>query len=797
MSLLNNLLWILGSPIGDYGHEWWVPCSQPLNASSPRYLENLALFETIKLPVSLPQSSNHSIVDGYEDCDELTKDFEQILAEVVNNLIWRQMNYCYETEMIMYVSVGGGIQGGVGLFPESDSVSIDTTTSDEIIDESSFETNNQEKDVDEADVVKSDGTFVYTVYGNEIVVLDLEGIEQDRLNLFPGRKQEDYYFASEIDPILGEPILPLSNPFVQSLQSMLFELTRNIFTRLQAFFPDIQAWASSWFPQFFIFSNNWYFRPRSPIKGLLLDEDRLIAIVSDSGWPKSTEVVLMQIDVNDGSLSILERDIYKGRYETARKVDSIVHLISVAYIQSFWYTQLNSLERNNVNLTAFNDTEYAHLAFATASLEIPSYAEMLVADILSYHQKDENETNIENGANLTFSGDTCNHIVKISSEEKVEENPLDALYSYSRGHRSITAFLQVISFDIHSSLDESHFAGTFVPSSYPDIYASSDMLFVGSRKYDPFSMINGTYEISTEIIAFEFQNASAVPKAIGSVPGGTLNQFSYDFYDGNLRVATTSRATISEPSTNRVVVASIQDESIEIIGSLEGLGVTEEIYSVRFLDDVAFMVTFRRTDPFYTIDLSTPETPVMRGELKIPGFSNYLHPINEIYILAIGQDADEETGFLLGLQVAIFDVSDLDNPKQISKHVVDGWSSSSSQHDHHAFRFLTESKKLILPVSTSSFDGFHVYDIDPEFNIDQGEEGIRLDFLISHFDTNDSGLSCFSSFRLAPRSLVFQGDVMTLKGHNVLSHDLNTGKELFEIELDTLLDNEEVCFDWF
>lgn len=151
---------------------------------------------------------------------------------------------------------------------------------------------------------------------------------------------------------------------------------------------------------------------------------------------------------------------------------------------------------------------------------------------------------------------------------------------------------------------------------------------------------------------------------------------------------------------------------------------------------------------------------------------------------------------MLGLQVALFDVSNLDDPQQISKHVVEGWSSSDSQDDHRAFRYLPDSKKLILPVFVyGEFNGFYVYDIDPDFDA-SAQEGVSLDFKVLHFDSGSLPWYCYTLYGLPPRSLVFDGNLMTLKGHSILSHDLATEEKLFEIQLDDL-SNETHCWDWF
>jgi len=222
---------------------------------------------------------------------------------------------------------------------------------------------------------------------------------------------------------------------------------------------------------------------------------------------------------------------------------------------------------------------------------------------------------------------------------------------------------------------------------------------------------------------------------------------------------------------------------------------------------------------FYTLDLKDPTKPVVVGELKIPGFSNYLHPVggpDSDTILAVGQDADVETGRTLGLQIALYDVSDMAKPRQIkqfSEGTGDDYSHSDAQYDHRAFRYLERTKVLILPVKRygsdgNEFDGFTVYDVFP----DDPDQKMDRRFEISHRRTSDDSASegkavynyCWSYDRLEPRSLVFDGNVMTMKGHTVLSHDLdNDGSVTADERLWTLnLDagrqsNTQNCGGWW
>jgi len=175
----------------------------------------------------------------------------------------------------------------------------------------------------------------------------------------------------------------------------------------------------------------------------------------------------------------------------------------------------------------------------------------------------------------------------------------------------------------------------------------------------------------------------------------------------------------------------------------------------------------------------------MVGELKIPGFSNYLHPIDENLILAVGQDADMN-GLVNGLQVAIYNVTDFAKPFQVKKFSENKGGNSAAQYDHQAFRYLPETEVLILPVRRTQynkprFDGFIVYDVA----VDQEKEiGVR--FEISHIEQGTN--KCWSHSHLTARSMVFNGNVTTMKGHTVLSHALITKEERWMLNLDMNLD---------
>ena len=186
--------------------------------------------------------------------------------------------------------------------------------------------------------------------------------------------------------------------------------------------------------------------------------------------------------------------------------------------------------------------------------------------------------------------------------------------------------------------------------------------------------------------------------ASGEVEGRLLNQFAMSEYNGDLRVATTTDnwGNFGDQSESTVYVLRPNGTDLEQISSISGLGKGEQIYSVRFIDDVGYVVTFRQVDPLYVLDLSDPANPVLDGELKIPGYSAYLHPVGDGLLLGVGQDATDE-GRTTGTQLSLFDVSDPANPQRISTLPIGG--QSEVEWDHRAFLFWEPDGTIVLPVS--------------------------------------------------------------------------------------------------
>ncbi|MFC7244776.1 beta-propeller domain-containing protein [Catellatospora aurea] len=200
----------------------------------------------------------------------------------------------------------------------------------------------------------------------------------------------------------------------------------------------------------------------------------------------------------------------------------------------------------------------------------------------------------------------------------------------------------------------------------------------------------------TELYLFDVSGPRPSFAASGSVPGWLLNQYSLSEHDGVLRVATTTGQPWNREQRSESTVYTLRRDGGQLrsLGKLGGLGKGERIYAVRFLGPTAYVVTFRQTDPLYAIDLRDPARPVLTGELKIPGYSSYLHPVADGRLVGVGQDASDQ-GRVSGLQVSLFDVGGTDPKRLDQEKIPSGWSEA--EHDPHAFLYWPATGLLVIP----------------------------------------------------------------------------------------------------
>ena len=267
------------------------------------------------------------------------------------------------------------------------------------------------------------------------------------------------------------------------------------------------------------------------------------------------------------------------------------------------------------------------------------------------------------------------------------------------------------------------------------VYASQDRLYVSTNIWSPIineqtnEWLDENYE--TAIHRFSIADPGAARyEASGSVEGHLLNQFSMNDRDGVFYVATTKGAPWAESSESQIISMEVNGDQLQQIGSVGGLGLGERIFSVRYVDDTAYVVTFRQVDPFYVIDLRDPRNMAVQGELKIPGFSNYLHPISDDLVIGVGQDATDD-GRTTGTKVSLFDVSDPTNPLEIDVWTMpDGFSDA--QFEHRAFLWWGPTNTAVLPLQSygDQFAGAIVLNVTADGITEQGR--------ISHAD--DDGI---------------------------------------------------------
>lgn len=293
-------------------------------------------------------------------------------------------------------------------------------------------------------------------------------------------------------------------------------------------------------------------------------------------------------------------------------------------------------------------------------------------------------------------------------------------------------------------------------------------------------------QTTTVIHKIAIGDGESTYKSRGEVAGYLKNQFSMDEYRGNLRVATTSEVSTysGQYEYNNVFVL---DSSMKTIGSLTHVAEQEKIYSTRFINDRLYMVTFKRIDPFFVIDLSDPANPSILGKLKIPGYSDYLHPYDGNTIIGIGKETttnDWGGVSTRGVKLALFDVTDVEHPKQIDKvEIGESGTDSAALYDHKAFLFDKGKNLLVIPIrqvttrpvtTKAGYEtpaqvvwyGAYVFGVAPD-------TGFALRGTVEHGITSGGYYWYGSSASEVKRSLYIENDLFTISTAKIVATDLS------------------------
>jgi uncharacterized secreted protein with C-terminal beta-propeller domain len=358
-------------------------------------------------------------------------------------------------------------------------------------------------------------------------------------------------------------------------------------------------------------------------------------------------------------------------------------------------------------------------------------------------------------------------------------------------------FALVVSIDL---VDKEVRYKTYMIDDTSDMYVSRTNIYIAGKDYGDifinwawFSWIE-----STNIHKISISDGRINYVASGNVSGWVLNQFSMDEYKGYFRVATTSGSTFGwGGSQNNVYVLGA---NMETIGSLEDLAEGETIHSARFMARRCYLVTFKKIDPFFVIDLSDPTSPTVLGELKIPGYSDYLHPYDMNHIIGLGKDAIDMGDFawFQGVKLSMFDVTDVSNPKEISTFVIgDRGTGSEALSNHKAFMFDREKNLLIIPIDLHIIDeskypgeippsavgdfvwqGAYIFKVTPM-------DGFVLEGTVSHSDHLPDFESNFYLYRpyYVRRSLYIEETLYTVSLEMVKISLIDTLAEIKTIDL--------------
>ncbi|MGM0845908.1 MAG: beta-propeller domain-containing protein [Bacillota bacterium] len=482
-------------------------------------------------------------------------------------------------------------------------------------------TNNQVQGVDEADIVKTDGTYIYQVASQKLVITKAQPVND-----------------------------------MEVVSSVSYE---NNFSPQHLFLQN---------DKLIVIGNSWNdgYRDR-PIS----EKSSIAADV----MPMYSMMKTYIYDISDKKNPKLLRELgMEGHYAAARKVGSYIYLVANHY-PDYWMLE----EKDNVELRP--------RVFDSSNGEEPAFLQY--EDIKYMPQS--TETNFTLFAAIDLES--------LSSEVAVE--------SYL--------------------------------GSGEQIYMSKENLYMALTRYNLASE-NPSGSADTEIYKFSINKSIIEFAGMANVKGTVLNQFSMDEHEGNFRIATTKGNTWGDnnsPSTNNLYIL---DENLKHIGKVEDLAKGERIYSVRFMGDKAYMVTFKQVDPLFVIDTSDPSSPEVLGELKIPGFSSYLHPLNETHLIGFGYDTklvkddkmsnSEPLVLTGGMKISLFDVSDFHNPKEKDTEIIGGRGTHSYLMENHKALFEHRDRSLFgFPVSVYQekegsiheqifdYQGALLYEITPENGI--------------------------------------------------------------------------------
>ncbi|NCN65245.1 MAG: hypothetical protein GW779_06390 [Candidatus Altiarchaeum hamiconexum] len=659
-------------------------------------------------------------------------------------------------------AIGGEGGGMTGLVPQI--TGFEKSASGEIYTDSSAsdfsQTNIQVEGVDEADLVKNDGKYIYIVSGKMIVIIDA----------YPAK---DAKILSEIK-FNENP----SEIFINNNKLVVFTQEYNYNSRRE-----------------------YYYGPQTKTKIAIYD-------ISDRKNPK------------------IEREIKSdGHYFDSRMIGDYVYVIinEPVYYQPCQIYKGNSIKTDMKCITEdikfpevtmngeINDKNFPYIYYWDIQDYSYHWTIVLSVDIQDKDAKPNKKFFVMSDAQNIYVSPENIYITqtKWMSQHEILEKVYDEVVIPNLS-KDVQAQIKEIE-NSNKSMYIKKFERMLVIKEYFVNLDYREMQKFQDKIENKMQEIQKEFEKSREqttINKIGIKHGRITPKAGGSVPGTILNQFSMDEYNKNFRIATTTQK-YSDNQANNIYVL---DADLKIMGKIEDIAPGESIYSVRFMGKKAYMVTFKRIDPLFVIDLSNPDKPTLAGKLKIPGYSDYLHPYDENHLIGIGKEVDESIDAdkvhssdavyytaIQGVKLAIFDVRDIEHPVEMYKKVIgDRGTDSDATRDHKAFLFDKEKNLLVIPIKLAeisdaqkkssdwksmegewTFQGAYIYNISL-YN------GFKLKGRVTHIDNPElimkSGYYFDSPYSIK-RSLYIDDVLYTISNKKMKMNDLKNISYINEVEL--------------
>jgi len=775
--------------------------------------------------VKLPLFSEANALQ-YSDEKQLYNDLVEAAKYKVNRIVEYNIknNYYYRNDIPMMAMTMDTIP--IDSPPMAMAMSAEAGASSPVAgDVNNYETNKVEESIDEGDAVKTDGKVACARYGDTVVIWHAQkGSYITNITLPALENTNPYPDGGPWPQPRPLPVMVAEEPIAVAEEEETLQIMKVQETKPQKKGNrnkrDLLTMA--------------YIPMKPQVESLLLHDNKLVVIASGYGQslrseldytPALLEVFNTNIRIYD--LSALEENkeppLIKetnvhGRFDSVRADENKVHLVTFSNIDMYRFFD-DKLSRYQPIFQNMSDDKYKVAAKKLAEDElIPTFVNQLIKD-------------------LSIDG-TPVAMTRVCMWQRHLSGTGSELEDATFEGGVMNAYAQVSSFDMSAaSLGASNEkslkvsgSGVLMPSGWGHVYATDKMLVLATQGWDWIETWRGSVQ-TTYLLGFALlESGKTVPAAVGSLAGSIIGDYSVDVVGKYMRVAVsinnfmwrfqdTPAQEDMPPATENYIrvlkIPEIDDTGackdsciLEQVGTSESFGLEGELFvGTRFEDNVAYVVTFRQTDPFYVVKFPEETKPVMVGELKKTGFSNYLHFVNEAktLLLGVGQEADTD-GRTLGVQIVLYDAGDPTKPKAIRSFDYtlnpDIRAYSSAQFDKNAFRYVPlEDEKgiLIMPMRLDvyndspegNFDGFILFDVS--------REGITERFSIPHVDPVAFRSRCYSSNSLEDRSFVVNGDVTTMKGHSIRKYNLDTRKpssDGIDLDQDIEVDPYMGCIFW-